>query len=223
MNADPPPTANAPADFPVDDERFVRAKSLVAQAQVHAAETGALTATPRFSPLAALLAGHVLRDGEVVLLVLKPSLWFIVFQSILFAAAVAALVLGTHGLTDKLSSVHRVAFVEAAVFVAAGRVMWAVLQWMGRVYVLTDQRVIRMAGTFTVEIQDCPLRKIGRTNITANFRERLTRTGSIEIFARDSAKDFGAEGDASAGNWQTIARPAEVHERIVAAIRRAQS
>ena len=31
--------------------------------------------------LATLLTSHILRDGELVLLILKPSLWFIVFQT----------------------------------------------------------------------------------------------------------------------------------------------
>ena len=191
----------------------------LASTEVFAAESGVIAAGTRSSPLAALLTRHVLRDGEVVLLVLKPSLWFIVIQSIFFAAAVGLLVGVTHGVGDRLTSMHRVAFIEAAVFFTAARVMWAILQWMGRLYVLTDQRVIHLAGMFNVEIHECPLRKIGRTQIAANVREKLVRTGSIEIFPKDSADNSMA----SVGTWQTISHPAEVHEQIVAAIRRAQS
>ena len=36
------------------------------------------------SSLAALLTGHILQDGEVILLILKPSLWYIAFASMRF-------------------------------------------------------------------------------------------------------------------------------------------
>lgn len=182
---------------------------------IHTAETSAIAANTRASSIAALLAGHVLRDGETVLLALKPSLWFIAFQSALFAAAVVALLVATHGAAERLSSVRRVAFIETAVFLLAGRVMWAVLQWMGRLYVLTDQRVIQITGVFKLDIYDCPLRKIARTQVTTNVRERITQTGSIDIVPKDP--DAGA-----VGTWQTVAKPLEVNEQIAAAIRRAQ-
>ena len=38
------------------------------------------------NPLAALMSRHVLRDGEVVILMLRPSLWFIPFVCLRFAA-----------------------------------------------------------------------------------------------------------------------------------------
>lgn len=176
---------------------------------------GAVVAAPRRgAPLATLLTGHVLRDGEIVLLALKPSLWFIVFQSIRFAAAVLLLALMTHVFVDRGVSVHRVPYIEAVVFLIAGRVMWSVLQWMGRLYVLTDQRIIRLAGVFSVDLYDCPLRKVSRTQITASIKERLCRLGSIEIHPKEAEDVFPVD------IWQTISRPAEVNEQIVAAMRR---
>jgi hypothetical protein len=207
--------------------RFIRARNLHAsrdgdgpQPQIHASESAAVSTTTRSSPLATLLAGHVLRDGETVLLVLKPSLWFIVFQSILFAAAVALGLLFARVFGDQLKWLHRIVYIEAAIFLVAGRVMWAVLQWMGRLYVLTDQRVIRMAGVFSVDLYDCPLRKIARTEITYSVKERLCRIGSIEIYPKEGDD---VRNGFCVGSWQTISQPIEVHEQIVAAIRRAQN
>jgi hypothetical protein len=105
-------------------------------------------------------------------------------------------------------------YIEAAIFLVAGRVMWATLQWMGRMYVLTDMRVIRLAGVFKLEIFDCALRKIARTQITTSPKERLCGTGSIEIIPADET--------CPAGVWQTIRRPREVHELIVATINKAK-
>src|SRR5258706_15947904 len=111
------PIIPKPAETQAIVPRFIRAARLqdgqpavVTEPPMHASESAAVAA-PRATSLATLLTGHVLRDGEVVLLVLKPSLWFIVFQSILFAAAVALLLLFARVFGDR-PLVHRVVFIE---------------------------------------------------------------------------------------------------------------
>jgi hypothetical protein len=179
-----------------------------------ASEGGAAAAdvAPARTSLAALLTGHILRDGEVVLLILKPSLWYIVFSSLRFLAvgliAVIAAKLWLHNAHAVTSIVY------LATFLVAGRVMWAVLQWMGRLYVLTDLRVVRLSGVFNVEIYDCALRKVGQTRLTQTFREKLWRLGSIEIVPVDDSCPPSV--------WQTVRRPAEVHAKIQATIERAK-
>jgi len=180
----------------------------------HLAEAAAAApaaAAARTTSLGTLLGSHVLRDGELVLMILKPSLWFIVFNSLAFAigTAVAAAALA---LVDR--RMHDHFFLEAALFVIIGRLMWAVLQWMGRIYILTDQRVLRITGVFTVELFDCPLRKVVRTRIVSSSRERLVGVGSIEIIPSDEAMPSAI--------WQTISRPMEIHQRLQAAITRAK-
>ena len=163
--------------------------------------------------LAALLAGHILQDGEVVILILKPSLWFLVLSSLPFAAVASILVLWMLISTNP-SRTQSAAYVETAVAVVAGRVIWAILQWMGRFYILTDLRILRLGGVFTIELFDCPLRKVARTRVVASTLERIVRTGSIEVIPQ--------EGSWGLGNWQTIDQPREVHEQIVASINRAK-
>jgi hypothetical protein len=167
----------------------------------------------RRSSLAALLAGHILQDGEVVILILKPSLWFLVLSSLPFAAVASILVLWML-ISANPSRAQTAAYIEAAVAVVAGRVMWAILQWMGRFYILTDLRILRLGGVFSIELFDCPLRKIARTRVVASTLERIVRTGSIEVIPQ--------EGSWGLGNWQTIDQPREVHEQIVASINRAK-
>lgn len=179
-----------------------------------ASEGGAAAAesvAPMRTSLAALLTGHILRDGELVLLILKPSLWFILFNSMLFSALV---LMGMIGAKLVLPPMSARAVIEVGVLLIASRVMWAVLQWMGRLYVLTDLRVVRLAGVFNVEIFDCPLRKIADTRLTRNFRERLWRLGSIEIQPSSDA--------CLPTVWQTISRPVEVYETVRATIERAK-
>jgi len=187
--------------------------SAIPPEDVRWSEAGAAIVTPSSTSLAALLAGHVLRDGEAVLLILKPSFWFIVFNSARFTAMALLLVLSGAVFREHLPNRSFHLWVEAAIFILAGRVMWAVCQWMGRLYVLTDQRILRISGVFTVDVFDCPLRKVAATRVVYSVKERLCRVGSIEIHPRVDGIQMGL--------WQTIARPVEVNEAIVAAMNRA--
>jgi hypothetical protein len=160
--------------------------------------------------LATLLSAHILRDGELVLLILKPSIWYIPLSSLRFATAVIILAIFARLTNDQ----HVIGYIETATFLIAGRVMWAVLQWMGRLYLLTDLRVVSLSGIFNVEIFDCPLRKIARTRLLRTMRERVLRLGSLEIIPCDESTPVSV--------WQTIARPAEVQLQVITAIRRAK-
>lgn len=168
--------------------------------------------TAAVTPLGAMLARHVLRDGEIVLLALKPSFWFILLSSLRFLAVVAIVTLGAIAYEGRHN--REWFYIEAGIFMAAGRIMWAVLQWMGRLYILTDLRVIRLSGVFKLDIFDCALRKIARTAVTQSARERCSRTGTIEIMPADE--------ECPAGQWQTIRRPHQVNDVIVNTINRAK-
>ena len=67
---------------------------------------------------------------------------------------------------------------------------------------------------FNVQIFDCPLRKVARTRVLQSTRDRLLGVGSIEIIPMDD--------DVPEGVWQTIAKPAQVHEQVVAQINKAK-
>ncbi len=175
-------------------------------------ESAAIAGAPSATSVASLLTGHVLRDGELILLTLKPSRWYIVLSSLRFAAAVSLIVCAL-----QLSHAPQTAmryYVDAGVFAVACRVMWAVLNWMGRLYVLTDQRILRLSGVFKIDIFDCPLRKVAMTRIVRLLPERLLRLGTIEILPSDESR--------AASAWQTISRAAEVHAQMEAAIRKAK-
>jgi hypothetical protein len=178
-------------------------------------EGGAAAAVPAKVPtsLAALLTSHILRDGESVLLILKPSPWFIVFSSARVFAALLSLVLLLAVFRDAARVQHLLPYIETALFLLSGRAMWAVVQWMGRLYVLTDMRVLQLSGVFNIEVFDCPLRRIARVQIIAQPHESACRVGTIWIMPKDQAE--------APGTWQTVGRPAEVREQIVAAMNRA--
>jgi hypothetical protein len=183
------------------------------QPLLHASEGGAATAqaAPVTTSLAALLTRHILRDGELVILILKPSLWFILFNAMRFAAVVIIVVIAA-----QLWAPERAAraALEVGVILLAGRLMWAVLHWVGRLYVLTDLRVVRLSGVFNVDIVDCPLRKVAHARLSSSFREKLVRLGSIEIIPRDDS--------CPAADWRTIKRPDDVLRTVNATIERAK-
>ena len=179
----------------------------------HPTEEAAAAAQPARSGLAALLSSHVLRDGEIVLLILKPSLWFIVLNSALFAAIAIIAASAGYLAVGRVMSRSRFFFDAAAILIVA-RMMWATLQWMGRLYVLTDQRILRFAGVFFTDVFDCPLRKVAAARRTATVNERILALGSIEILPSDDRR--------LPTSWQTISRPKEIHAVVVAAITKAR-
>src|SRR5688572_26055155 len=161
---------------------------------VHASEGGvaaAAGARPVSTSLAALLTRHILRDGELVLLILKPSMWFVVLAAMRFAGVVLIGVIAAKLWLPRTA----LRAAEVGAFLIAGRVMWGVLQWMGRLYVLTDLRILRLSGVFNVDVFDCPLRKVAQARLHRSFRERLLRLGSIEILPLDDA--------CPPGDWRT--------------------
>src|SRR5687767_11012372 len=184
-------------------------------ANVHPSEGGAAAAADAAvsTPVGALMAGHVLRDGELVLLILRPSRWFILLSSLKFMAIVTIFTIFGVLFEDALHIPRRRA-VEAGVWLGIGRVMWAVLQWMGRLYVLTDLRIIRLSGVFTVSVLDCALRKVARTMLESNLMEKIVRIGSIVVIPQDE--------EAPIFQWHMVARPRLVHKQILSAIHRAK-
>lgn len=143
-----------------------------------------------------------------MLLILKPSIWYMVVSGLRFHAMCGILICAGILLAEKLPGTHLM--INFVVFMMALRLMWAILVWMGQVYVLSDRRIISISGVFNIEVFDCPLRRVARTRIIYSTRERILRLGTIQIIPSDDEMPDGA--------WQMIARPLEVHEVVVATI-----
>jgi hypothetical protein len=105
-------------------------------------------------------------------------------------------------------------YLQVGVFLMMGRLMWATLQWMSRLYLLTDMRIVTIKGVFTVHVFDCPLRKVARTLLERTFKEQVCRIGSIVIVPQDEHMAFGA--------WRMVAAPQRIHDLIKATIARAR-
>jgi len=162
------------------------------------------------------LPAHLLDGGEVVELKIKPSLWFILFASFRMLLAMGLIVALSYPLSRVLDPVglSRPLLLKVAMALAGARLAIATLQWVSRIYVLTNRRVMRIRGIFNVDIFECQLSRIQNTFMRLTLYERLFALGTIG-FA--TAGTGGIEA-----SWENVNHPLEIHERVRAAIHKAQ-
>lgn len=166
---------------------------------------------------AVVLPARLIQDGEQIILAIKPSGFFVLLTSVPFILAAVLAVLAAQAVDFLLPSLHlpvRTVLV-AAVGLSLLRVLVAAMQWLARVYVLTDRRIIRVKGVLRVNVFECPLTRVQNTVLTLTVAERLFGLGSLWFATAGTGAMEAA--------WVMIARPTEVHEITVQAIRRAQS
>lgn len=196
----PPGTAAAPAD---DRQRFAAADA-----------SDAPEADPLLAQAGAMLPAELLQPGELIILLLKPSPWFILLVPARFIAVVVLgamlIVLLQRRVTDLGIDQHDL--IVATLAIVGGRLFWQLLEWLGQVYVLTDQRIIRVKGVLNVQVFQCPLHKIQQTDLILPLAQRLFWLGTI---------GFATAGTAShEAFWLMLARPLEVHQKVIQTIRR---
>ncbi len=159
------------------------------------------------------IADEILDGGETVLLAIKPSLWFVLFDAARWVFLGATLLLISAFSAFQVTWVSRQTIGQLGAAIIIARLGMAFLRWVSRFYILTNRRVMRVRGVFKVDILSCPLLSIRRTEITIGPHEKVTRLGTI-LFASDEVPcdDF---------HWFQINKVEEVHERIRRAIDRA--
>lgn len=159
------------------------------------------------------LSRSLLADGEVVILELKPSLWFIPLLSapIVGVGLIVLLLANSTFVGERLVS-WQPALRQVGLWIIILRVVWAMLQWMCRVYVLTDRRVIRQRGVLNLQVFECPLDRLQNTFLQCTLVQRVLGLGTI-FFAT-------AGTGAVEAMWQHIRRPADVHREITKAVSR---
>jgi len=152
----------------------------------------------------------VLLPAEVVIFELKPSLWSVPITSLPVAAIGAAIV--TLAFTIRQLESTRYLALAVGMWIIGLRVAVALVQWLGRTYVLTDRRALVQSGVVDVTIQAVALEKVANTFIAQAVIPRLLGIGTI--FFRTSPSD----GQSLA--WEHVQRPKEVHGHVVMQIER---
>ena len=161
-----------------------------------------------------IVPAHLLDGGEIVILAIKPSLWFVPLTSARWILLGIGLLAAAN---ISWVTPHVAGYLRMAGYLGvAGRLGWAMLQWVSRLYVLTNRRVMRLRGVFNVELFQCELTRVQSIVLSASWPERLARSGTILI---QTAGALGSVGGMAA--WRIVARPLEVHKKLNDAIRRA--
>ena len=163
-----------------------------------------------------MLPGDLLADDETVIFAIKPSLWTVFFLSyrvvvvaivVIITAIIAAKLFDTQG--------REIYIVEAGGTAAIARVAFALLQWFSRTYVLTNRRVIRIRGVFTIDIFQCSLLHIQNTFLIMNFWQRLLTLGNIALTTAGTGRVEAV--------WRHCKGPLKVHQQLLRAINRASN
>ncbi len=159
---------------------------------------------------------EVLEPGEILVLAIKPSPWFILLESLPSLAVLTLVVSGivalaTHGYLGLSGYQRDLAF--AGVGLGGMRLFYQLLDWLTRIYVLTDRRVVTISGLIYPAVTETELKDIRSANLCATFRERALGLGTI-LFRADSSTHLMHSA------WRTLARPNEVHEIVNQTIKR---
>ena len=180
-----------------------------------AAETGAADEAIQ-ARIAGILPPQLMQPGEVIILLIKPSPWFIVLESLGTLAGLAVITVLVEGpifagVGHSILGVHRRDATLLLAAVAGLRLFWQFLEWLSRVYVLTDRRVIRIQGVLRVHVFEAALKKLQHTEVYLSLRERLFGLGTI---------GFATAGTFAEAYWRMVARPFEVHQVLRKTIER---
>jgi hypothetical protein len=177
-----------------------------------------VTQTPAKPPVAAGLevADKLLEQGEIIIFAIKPSPWFVLLVSwpVLAAAVAVPILMYASDLTLGLAlglSQRLVVLVCAAA--ATARVLAASFQWMGKIFILTNRRVVRVQGVTRVQVLECLLRDIGDVQVTAGVAQRALGIGNLV---------FDTADDCQQAPWLDVPRPAEVQKQVQQAISKAK-
>ena len=179
-----------------------------------AAEAQDATDAEPIDRASAILPAQLLQPGELIILLIKPSPWFILLVPMRFIAIVLLCGLLAAQLQNRGFNLglHRNDVIIATLAILGLRLFWQMLDWLSRVYVLTDQRIIRIKGVLNVQVFECPLQKIQQTDLLLPLSQRVFWLGTI---------GFATAGTAvHEAYWLMIAKPLEVHAKIVETLRR---
>lgn len=160
------------------------------------------------------LVGYV-PEGETILLAIRPSVLFLLLFPLWAYAGLA--VLGfvlwvTFRITGLGLDPSRAAWMAGIAILL--RFAWAALEWVTRLYVLTDRRLITVAGVLRQGVSDLPLTRIQHVTLHKSLRERVFGLGTL-AFATAGTGGYDAA-------WRMLDRPARTMHRIREAIAHAR-
>lgn len=165
------------------------------------------------------LARGTIRGDESVILVLRPSWWFILLYPASWIGVVAILAILVTIAIAALSSLGVVSMSAwwmtwiIAAGITAALIVWAAVERRFRVYVLTTDRVLTAAGVIRRSIYETSLVNLRQTLISVSILERCTSIGSL-LFATAGTAFYDTA-------WCMISDPGAAQRQVQSMIRRA--
>lgn len=123
----------------------------------------------------------ITRDDETILLMVRPSAWFICSTSLraLPAAAAAGAALALATLDPSIPWDYRGA-IFASLAIMLARAAWQSVDWFVRLYVLTDRRIVVRRGVIP-EVSECLLGEVVGIGQPRRWIERIGNTRSLAV------------------------------------------
>ncbi len=163
-----------------------------------------------------MVPAHLLDGGELVYFSIRPSTWFVLIESVRWIAF--SIVLVSMVFAGVIDPNYREEVTGLAIVLACARLGWASLEWVSRMYVLTNRRVMSIHGVFRAELFECSLDRIQSTQLTATLAEKMVGAGTVGFQPMQAEGVLGG-----AASWRTVSRPNEVHEKLVRAIQKSRN
>ncbi|QDU34501.1 Bacterial membrane flanked domain protein [Poriferisphaera corsica] len=159
-----------------------------------------------------MIPHDILQPGEAIILLLKPSLLYIVLAPLRAIAILAFLTLATLVANNMYTFTNPREIIFIGGVAIAARIFWQFVEWLSRTYILTDQRLIRIKGVTTVSVYETPLSNIQQTEVIRSIREQLTALGTI-AFSTAGTGHIDAY-------WVMLNNPYEIQNTIIKTINR---
>jgi len=169
---------------------------------------------PALEQAAAALPADLIQNDEIIIAMLKPSMWYILLGSLNTLILIAALcgsgllLNGRFGL-DEFSTEGMITLGGVLAMIRLG---WQAFEWLSRTYVLTDRRIIRIKGVLQIEIFAARLADLERPALLYSFRERLFGLGTISFTTHGSVYP--------SAYWLMVTRPNNVQRIILETMQR---
>jgi len=157
---------------------------------------------------------QMLGGDEIIQLSIRPSPWCIAIYSAKLVLAMALLAATVVIATRSSPSLAGFVCLLAVLVITAAGILLATLHWASQLYLLTNRRIMRFRGIFSVDVGQCELSQIAEVRRLTTWYHPLFGLGSLYMWP--------ASGDRPAIRWEHIARPAEIHAIVEQAVARSR-
>lgn len=156
--------------------------------------------------------GDMLHDNEIVIMMVRPSLWYIPAVSARFISIIilAALLIDRTRIAGHLLDSQSIWAVTA--ILVSVRLVYALINWTSQLYLLTNHRIVTIRGAVNVEMFQVGLCRISEARLIQSPAHQLLRVGDI---------GFATGGDILPQSiWFWIAHPQRVQRQIQQALQK---